>query len=132
MAGGLIAAAADALPDAPERLHEKTALLAMAWDGLGFTDRSDDALARLENSPGEWAALRVAEIHARRGSQEEAFAWLREALDRAAGDPFQRRHFCERIEDSPVLDGLKEDPQWHRFLTRAEAFALSANPVGAC
>ena len=111
------AAAAEALPDAAARLHERTALLAMAWDGLGLTDRSVEAKTRLEAIQGVWAALRLAEIHAHAGAEGQAFAWLREASQRAGGDPDRCRRFWNMANDSPFLHELKESPDWHRLQT---------------
>ena len=45
------AAALRAVPDAADRLHEKTALLAMAWHGMGLTDRAVEARTILESAP---------------------------------------------------------------------------------
>jgi tetratricopeptide (TPR) repeat protein len=115
------AAAAERLQGENDRLHEKTALLAMAWEGLGLTDRSVEARTRLESAPGEWAALRIAEIHAYNGVAEEAFVWLREASQRAAGDASHHILFWADVNDSPFLWGLKDDPRWQRLCDEAEA-----------
>jgi tetratricopeptide (TPR) repeat protein len=123
------ATAAEMLPEETERLHEKTALLAMAWEGLGLTDRSVEARTRLERTPDEWAALRVAEVHAYAGDEEQAFAWLRVAMQRAAGDSLQRYRFWGHVAHSPFLSELQDDPRWRSLQTEADA--LMANAVGA-
>ena len=115
------AAAAETLPNETDRLYEKTALLATVWDAQGLTDRTAEVLAHLEQEPGDWAALRLAEIHAYRGAEDEAFAWLREALHRAARDPGQRNLFWQVISDSPFLGELEADPRWHALRAEAEA-----------
>jgi Flp pilus assembly protein TadD len=111
--GNFVAAAAAlrAVPDATDRLRQKTALLAMAWHGMGLTDRSVDARRTLERAHDEWAALRVAEINAYTGDSEEAFAWLREATHRAAKDT-DHRDFWLDVQDSMFLNELKGDPRW--------------------
>jgi len=114
-------AAAEMLPNETDRLYEKSALLATAWWGLGLTERTAEVLAQLEQEPGEWAALRLAEIHAYRGATDEAFAWLREAVHRAAGGPYQGYEFWQEMPNSPFLDELEDDPRWHDLSAQAEA-----------
>ena len=114
------AAAAGKLPDPTDRLHEETALLAMAWWGLGLTDRTAEVFTQLEKEPGAWAALRLAEIHAYSGTRHKAFAWLREALHRAAEESLEVHQFWLEISDSPFLDDLEEDPRWHDLRAQAE------------
>jgi tetratricopeptide (TPR) repeat protein len=115
------ATAAEKLPDDTDRLYEKTALLAKVWDAQGLADRTAKALVQLQQEPGEWAALRLAEFHAYRGAEDEAFAWLREALHRAARDPDQGHGFWEVISESLFLGELEADPRWHALHAEAEA-----------
>ena len=115
------AAAAEKLPDETDRLYEKTGLLAAVWDAQGLTDRTAGVLAQLEQEPDGWAALRLAEIHAYRGAEDEAFAWLREALQRAARDPDQGNGFWQVISESLFLVELEADPRWHALHADAEA-----------
>jgi hypothetical protein len=124
------AAAAEKLPDDTDRLYEKTALLAKVWDAQGLADRTAKALVQLQQEPGEWAALRLAEFHAYRGAEDEAFAWLREALHRAARDPDQGYGFWQEISESPFLGELEEDPRWHALRVEAEALVAGLELIG--
>jgi TolB-like protein/DNA-binding winged helix-turn-helix (wHTH) protein/Tfp pilus assembly protein PilF len=123
--GAAATVAAERVPDTNDGTHEKPALMVMAWAAQGLTDQAAQARAQLERRPGKWAALRMAEIHAHRGSEGEAFAWLREAWHRAEGDAFDYHWFWENINDSPFLYELKEDPRWRGLQTEYEARAKS-------
>jgi len=109
------AEAARALPAEADQLQERTTLLVMALEAQGLVEPAAEARLSLEGGSGEWAALRVAEFHAFTGSEDESFAWLREALRRAAGDLPYRQRFWQHVDTSPFLVDLKDDSRWHRL-----------------
>jgi Tfp pilus assembly protein PilF len=110
---GAAVAAIETMPDAAGLPFSKTALLAMAWKRQGLDDRSSAARASLEQTPGEWAALRVAEIHAYAGDEQKAFDWLHQALQRAGPDASGQLDFLMEVEYSPFLSPLQDDSRWH-------------------
>jgi tetratricopeptide (TPR) repeat protein len=114
------AAAIETMPDDGSLPFLKTALQAMAWQRSGLSDRSVEARARLEQAPGEWAALRIAEINAYAGAEQETFAWLHEALQRSGPGAFDCRTLWEQVDNSPFLTELKDDNRWHALYQQFE------------
>jgi adenylate cyclase len=55
--------------------------LAMAYHALGDEQKSDKALAELDENWSEIAAFQIAEAHAFRGENDAALAWLHRALE---------------------------------------------------
>lgn len=117
------AAAAESISDASDSTYERSALLAMAWDAQGVADRAAEVRTRLEAASDEWAALRLAEIHAYAGAGQEAFAWLHEAWERAGPDAFVRIRFWNAMDDSPFLVELKDDARWRELRQQYEQAA---------
>jgi TolB-like protein/DNA-binding winged helix-turn-helix (wHTH) protein/Flp pilus assembly protein TadD len=123
-------AAIETMPDDGSLPFLKTALLAMASQGRGLSDRSVEALARLEQAPGEWAALRIAEIHAYAGAEQKTFAWLHEALQRTGPDTFGCRALWIEVDSSPFLSELKDDPRWHALGQQFDLCSATADRSG--
>jgi TolB-like protein/DNA-binding winged helix-turn-helix (wHTH) protein/Tfp pilus assembly protein PilF len=124
------AAAAERIPDTNAHIHERTALMAMAWAATGQTERAAEVRKDLESTPGEWAALRVAEIHAHAGAEQEAFAWLREVGRRLTSDHEYRRNFWSEVELSPFFFAMKDDPRWDSLQDQYEALSASLHGSG--
>ena len=78
---------------------------------------ADDALASLEDRHADGAAYYIAVTHAWRSETEEAFAWLKRAVEE------DQSTFGIRTE--PFLRVLHEDPRWEQMLDR---LGLAADP----
>lgn len=124
------AAAAKTLPAEADQLHYRTALLVMAWEAQGLTDLAVEARSNLESASDEWAALRVAEIHAFTGAEDESFAWLRKVSRRVAGDLTYRQRFWDHVDTSPFLVELKDDPRWRRLWEEFEMLTANQRQAG--
>jgi adenylate cyclase len=85
-------------------------LLAMAHYDRGDWQAADDALASLEERHADDAAYYIAVTHAWRSETEEAFAWLKRAVEE------DQSTFGIRTE--PFLRVLHEDPRWEQMLDR--------------
>lgn len=84
----------------------KSLVTALAQHTLGNRRESDAALARLVSAAGTTAMYGIAQVHAWRGEQEEAFDWLERA----------------RLRHDPGLRYLKYDP-FLRFIRGDSRFA---------
>ena len=84
---------------------------ALAYHAMGRADASDAALARMTERFGGDSAFQVAEVHAFRGDNDAAMAWL----ERAYG---QRDGGLSEVRGDPLLRGLQPDPRYRAFLAR--------------
>ena len=121
---------ARALPAEADQQHEGITLLVMALKAQGLAELAAEARLSLESDSGEWAALRVAEIHAFTGSDDKSFAWLREVSRRVTGDLLYRQRFWHHVEMSPFLVELKDDPRWRRLCEEYEVLTENQRQVG--
>ena len=87
------------------------AITALARHDLGDSAGSQVALDALIAEFAESMAYQIAQVWARRGNPDAAFAWL----DRALG---QRDGALPRIKDDPLFRGLHSDPRWKAFLKK--------------
>ncbi|MFL5261440.1 MAG: protein kinase domain-containing protein [Myxococcales bacterium] len=78
---------------------------------LGHVREARVALDTLITRFGRELPYRVAELHAWRGEQDEAFAWLDRAL------AIRDFPLCD-IRDDPLLRGLRRDPRYAALLAR--------------
>jgi TolB-like protein/tetratricopeptide (TPR) repeat protein len=81
----------------------------LALDALGRPQQSEPLLARMIEEDGDRAAYQVAEILARRGATDQAFAWLERA--RA-----QRDSGLAELLGNAILAPLHGDPRWAALL----------------
>jgi len=86
--------------------------LALVHHALGNTAESDAAIAELTRLGLSGAAYQFAQVHGYRGEVDLAFEWL----DRAAATHDSGLAFT-RVD--PLLDSLRADPRWDRFLSRS-------------
>jgi hypothetical protein len=93
-------------------------ILAMAWHGLGHAGESEAALLALSESPQALDRLRTAEVHAFRGEIDEAFRWLSDPPQDAAGrlQVISPSALSWMIPLSPFLRPLHSDPRWVTWL----------------
>ena len=84
---------------------------ALAYHAMGRADASDAALARMTERFGGDSAFQVAEVHAFRGDNDAAMAWLERAYD-------QRDGGLSEVRGDPLLRGLQPDPRYRAFLGR--------------
>jgi adenylate cyclase len=78
---------------------------ALVQHSLGHDEASKKLLDRFTAESGRFAAFQIAEIHAWRGENDQAFAWL----DRAYA---QRDGGMTRLRTDPLLDSLRTDPRY--------------------
>jgi TolB-like protein len=86
--------------------------LALVHHALGNAAESDAAIAELTRLGLSGAAYQFAQVHGYRGEVDLAFEWL----DRAAATHDSGLAFT-RVD--PLLDSLRSDPRWDRFLARS-------------
>jgi TolB-like protein/Tfp pilus assembly protein PilF len=91
---------------------------ALARYDLGDLPSADAALATLIDEYGDERAAYIAAIHARRGNEDDAFAWLQRAIDE------RQRTLAMRTE--PLFENLHDDSRWQRVL---EQLGLSDQQV---
>jgi len=85
--------------------------LAMAYHTLADRTRSDAALAETVDKYGKDAAYNIAYVHAWRGENDQAFAWLDKAMEyKDTGLPM--------IAVEPLFGRLHSDPRWLPLLRR--------------
>jgi DNA-binding winged helix-turn-helix (wHTH) protein/Tfp pilus assembly protein PilF len=101
---------AEPWPDGPSR----NMILAMAWHGLGHAADSSAALRDLSESPGAMDLLRIAEVHAFRGEDDEAFRWLLGSVEGTPGglQAVSPSALSWMIPLSPFLRPLHSDRRW--------------------
>jgi len=121
---------ARALPADADHRQERMTLLVMALKAQGLAEQAAEDRLRLENASDEWAALRIAEIHAFAGAEDESFAWLREVSRRVAGDSPYRQRFWYHVNTSPFLVDLKDDPRWRRLREEYEMRTVNQRRAG--
>jgi TolB-like protein len=85
--------------------------LALVHHALGNAAESDAALGEFARMDLSGAAYQFVQVHAYRGETDLAFEWL----DRAAATHDSGLAFT-RVD--PLLDSLRTDPRWGRFLSR--------------
>jgi len=86
--------------------------LALAWHALGRRKESDAALKESTDKYADTMAYQIAEVHAFRGEEDEAFVWLERAYrQRDAGLPC-----C--LKTDPLLKNVKTDPRHAELLRR--------------
>jgi DNA-binding winged helix-turn-helix (wHTH) protein/tetratricopeptide (TPR) repeat protein len=88
-------------------------LEALSYFALGRRPEADAALERLAATSSQFAAYRVAEVHAYRGEADAAFDWLRRAAG-ADSDDCPARECWPRawVVSLPLLRALHADPRW--------------------
>ena len=89
----------------------KSLVTALAQHSLGNRRESDAALARLVSAAGTTATYQIAQVHAWRGEQEEAFDWLERA--RLRHDPGLRY-----LKYDPFLRSLRGDSRFASLLEK--------------
>jgi DNA-binding winged helix-turn-helix (wHTH) protein/tetratricopeptide (TPR) repeat protein len=102
--------------------------LALAYYALGHRTESDAALRRLATSVPDAMAYTVAEVHAYRGENDDAFEWLRRF---AAADPADCKSGkcwpAAWVPSLPLLRPLRRDPRWQaEMATPAPPFIKQA------
>jgi DNA-binding winged helix-turn-helix (wHTH) protein/tetratricopeptide (TPR) repeat protein len=107
--------------DAADNLYVR----ALALHGLGREAESVAALQELIASTEGKDVWRIAEVHAYRGEDEQAFAWLNSAHPTSPTTPWQQVGGRSRwlISYSPFLKRLHTDPRWHAWLESGRAHA---------
>jgi len=103
-------AAAEQWLDGPDRDF----VLAVAGDALGRHDVARAAQSRLLEGHDAADAVRLAELHARRGDGDEAFRWLNFAFDRLGPNPWlsDQWQWVYQVKLSPFLKPLHADARW--------------------
>jgi len=86
-------------------------ITALARHDLGDSAGSQVALDALIAGFAESMAYQIAQVWARRGKPDVAFAWLDRALR-------QRDGGLPRIKDDPLFRGLHTDPRWKAFMKK--------------
>jgi tetratricopeptide (TPR) repeat protein len=88
-------------------------LEALSYFALGRRAEADAALERLAATTSEFAAYRVAEVHAYRGEADAAFVWLQRAAS-AESDDCPARECWPRawVVSLPLLRPLHGDSRW--------------------
>jgi tetratricopeptide (TPR) repeat protein len=84
---------------------------ALAHHALGQPDASNAALSKLTERFSGDSAFQIAEVHAFRGDNDAAFAWLERAYA-------QRDGGLSEIKGDPLLRNLESDPRHAAFLQR--------------
>jgi tetratricopeptide (TPR) repeat protein len=88
-------------------------LEALSYFALGRHAEADAALERLAATPSEFAAYRVAEVHAYRGEADAAFVWLQRAASAESDDcPARECWPREWVVTLPLLRPLHGDSRW--------------------
>jgi TolB-like protein/DNA-binding winged helix-turn-helix (wHTH) protein/Flp pilus assembly protein TadD len=105
-----------AWPPGTDRDHA----LALIDYALGDTAEADEAVRRLEQTPGPSAAVRLAEIHASHGDLDAAFDWVNEAYDRLGKNPWLSAEWrwVLPLRFSPFLNPLHDDARWSALRIR--------------
>lgn len=85
--------------------------LAMVYHSLEKVEASDDALAELIDKYGELAAFQIAEVHAFRGDNDEAFEWLQKAHDAQDGG-------LAVLLGDPMFTDLTSDSRYISFVEK--------------
>lgn len=93
---------------------------AMIYYAIGRARDADAAMRRLQARPGITATVRVAEVFAHRGNDDEAFRWLERARELHLRDrepsPTQRGDWDGEVRLSPFLIALRDDPRWPKVV----------------
>jgi hypothetical protein len=110
--------AARTWPDGPDRDF----VLAMADARLQPADEARAAEARLLAGESAAAAVRLAELYARRGDANQAFRWMNLAYDRLGPEPWltDQWQWLYHLRLSPFLASLKGDARWAPTVRRGE------------
>ena len=85
---------------------------ALATHALGRPEESDAALRELIDRWGQQWPSEVAQVHAFRGEQDEAFEWLERDYEVAGAAGWGE------WRSMLLYDNLRDDPRWHQFLER--------------
>ncbi len=97
--------------------------LALLYQAPGYLEDADAALDRLATEPGEITdSVRLAEVYAFRGMNDDAFATLQEQkadleLDRDSGIAWVE-YLQTEARVSPFLKALHSDPRWTVFIAK--------------
>jgi TolB-like protein/Flp pilus assembly protein TadD len=110
LARGESAVALAAMQQEPSPFWRLTGLV-LAHHALGQTAESDAALQELSRLGFDGGTYQIAQVHAYRGEIDIAFEWL----DRAVAKHDSALTFAHV---DPVLDNLRGDSRWERFLSR--------------
>lgn len=104
---------------------DKTHCLAMVYHGLGKAGLSEASVATLTGSHETGTAVRLAEIYAFRGDILNAVRWLERSGDDLVGANWNapKRRWLVKLQFSPFLRALREDPRWTEW--SAEWFELA-------
>lgn len=102
--------ALDAFEREPARLWRLQGQ-ALAYHALGQADASDAALAQMTGQFATDSAFQIAEVHAFRGDNDAAMAWLERAYA-------QRDGGLSETKGDPLLHRLQPDPRYQAFLER--------------
>lgn len=84
---------------------------ALAYHALGQANASDAALTQMTQKFAADSAFQIAEVHAFRGDNDAAMAWLERAYAQRDGGLSETR-------GDPLLRKLQSDPRYHAFLVR--------------
>lgn len=84
---------------------------ALAYHAMGQEDASNAALARMTAQFATDSAFQIAEVHAFRGDNDAAMAWLQRAYA-------QRDGGLSETKGDPLLRKLQPDPRYQAFLQR--------------
>lgn len=102
--------ALDAFEREPARLWRLQGQ-ALAYHALGQAEASDAALAQMTGQFATDSAFQIAEVHAFRGDNDAAMAWLERAYA-------QRDGGLSETKGDPLLHRLQPDPRYQAFLER--------------
>jgi TolB-like protein/DNA-binding winged helix-turn-helix (wHTH) protein/Tfp pilus assembly protein PilF len=105
-------------PDGPDRDF----VLAMADARLQHAGEARAAEARLLARESAAAAVRLAELYARRGDANQAFRWMNLAYDRLGPEPWltDQWQWLYHLRLSPFLTSLQGDARWAPTVRRGE------------
>jgi tetratricopeptide (TPR) repeat protein len=103
---------------------ERDLLEVLAFDGLGHEAEASSSLERLRGREDRTTPLRLAIVQARRGNHDAAFELLEQSaasvaeLPGAASTDWAYQLWI-RMQHSPFLQPLHDDPRWGAWLERA-------------
>ena len=112
----------DALGEARREVHAAFGLQAVALAQLarGREPAAGSALRQLMRKHADVAAYQIAQVYAKKGDPDRAFAWLERArAQHDAGLP--------SMQIDPLLRGLHGDPRWKRLLTAMRFAPIDAD-----
>ncbi len=84
---------------------------ALAHHASGKKNEADAALKELTEKYQSRSAFQIAQVHAFRGENDQAFQWLERAYS-------QRESDVTYVKGDPLLKNIKNDPRYKSFLTK--------------